>query len=231
MHSLGLLQNPQSAQRSQLGLRGELEHPIPRRFYRSGCWTDCRAASPLTPTSQPAPGCSASSLAEETATQTQTHSRIAGPRTPEAAGSRLPRIALFGSVSLQEERERCVISTRATASDCISIYYFFFSFPRLFDKEKPKGCGLALSRTTASRGVFQKNSTLASICKGQSGKEKPCGDPGLVTHPKPSRARSCWHLSVLPALSGQRESPRWLSSFFSCIFHSLAPGHFSSSGG
>lgn len=89
--------------------------------YLGGSWTNHRAARVTSP---PAPSCSASSFAEETATQTQPHYRLTRPQTLKPVGSHLQRLTLFGYVSLQEEHRRCAILTPATASDCIAICFF-----------------------------------------------------------------------------------------------------------
>lgn len=63
---------------------------------------------------------------------------------------------------------------------------------------------------------FSRICTLASIRKGQSRKEKPYGDPGLVRNPKPSAAQPCSYPSVLHG------KPKVSLHLFSYIFPLLA---------
>lgn len=85
----------------------------------------------------------------------------------------------------------------------------FFSFQVYLPRKSQKandGLQFGQEQNDGFEKDFSKISTLVSLCKGQSRKEKPSGDLGLAMNPKPSAAQSCSYPSMLPALSGSRKA-------------------------
>lgn len=138
---------------------------------------------------------------------------------------------LLGYVFPWGKPYRNVIVTPATTSDCITNRSLLSNFSLRRKSQRASNrlqCGHKCN--DGSKGDFPKTSSLVSICEGQSRKEKPSGDRGLVTNLKPLTAQCCM-VSVLPCSLRAASKTEISCQPVSCIFHSLATSYFSSSRG
>lgn len=221
-------QNPHPAMLTTCSRSSLAGQPESHRRSTGNSRTNCRSAGIAPP---PASSCSASSFAEETATQTQltidSHRHMLRSQLPLI----FEELCYLGMFFLWGKPYRNVIVTPATTSDCITNRSLLSSFSlRRKSQRASDGLWCGHKRNNGSKGDFPKTSSLVSLCKGQSRKEKPSGDPGLVTNLKPLTAQSCM-VSVLPCSLRAASKPETSRQPFSCIFHSLATGYFSSSRG